>query len=249
MNKPVLTVENLHKTYGALTATNDVSLTLRVAEIHALIGPNGAGKSTFISQVAGETIPNSGRITMGDTDITKLSVAARAQAGLGRSFQVSSLAMPETVRSNIALAVQAQAGSSFRFWRKVRTNAQIQEAVDATLDRVGLSNRAEVSVATLSHGERRLVELACALALQPRLLLLDEPMAGLGQEGANVMTQFLAELKSDIPILLVEHDMDAVFRLADRITVLVDGRVIAQATPAEIRADKAVREAYLGEDI
>ncbi len=243
-----LAVHGLSKRFGGLTATDDVSLALRAGEIHALIGPNGAGKSTLIGQIAGWIAPDAGRITLAGRDVTALGVAERARLGLGRSFQVSSLALPLSARRNVMLAAQAREGRVFGFWSPVRCDRRLVEAAEAALARVGLLPRAAVPAAELSHGERRLLEVACALALGPKALLLDEPMAGLGPEGSAGLTNLLAELKAEAPILLVEHDMDAVFRLADRITVLVSGRVIVSGPVEAIRGDAAVRAAYLGED-
>ncbi len=244
----LLSIRGLSKSFGALKATDDVTLDLRPGEIHALIGPNGAGKSTLIGQVAGWIRPDAGRIELMGRDVTRLPVHRRARMGLGRSFQVSSLALPISARRNVMLAVQARLGSSFRFLRPVRTDRRLRDEADAALARVGLSGRADAQAAELSHGERRQLEVACALALKPSILLLDEPMAGLGPEGSAELTRFLADLKREAAILLVEHDMDAVFALADRVTVLVQGRVLMTGTGAEVRADPAVREAYLGED-
>ena len=235
MTEPALAVADLRKSFGGLKATDGVSLDLRPGEIHALIGPNGAGKSTLIGQIAGWIAPDAGRILLGGEDVTGLSAARRARLGLGRSFQVSSLAAP------------ARQGSSFRFWRQTRTDRRLTEAADAALDRVGLLDRGHVPAAELSHGERRQLEVACALALAPKALLLDEPMAGLGPEGSARLTEMLDALRREAPILLVEHDMDAVFRLADRVSVLVYGRIVSQGDVAHIRADPAVREAYLGD--
>jgi len=245
---PVLRIEGLTKSFGALKATDAVDLDLRQGEIHALIGPNGAGKSTLIGQIAGWLKPDAGRIRLDGRDVTDLSVAARARLGLGRSFQVSSLALDLSARRNVMLAVQARAGSSFRFWRPVRSDPELTGPADAVLGEVGLGDRADLPVSALSHGERRLVEVACALALRPKALLLDEPMAGLGPDGTEALTVLLAALRAQAPILLVEHDMDAVFRLADRISVLVGGRVLMTGTAEQVRASAAVREAYLGEE-
>ncbi len=247
MTEPVLEIRHLEKSFGALKATDDLSLNLNRGEIHALIGPNGAGKSTLVGQIAGTIKPDSGAIFLMGEDITTMSVAKRAQLGLGRSFQVSSLAMPLSVRRNVAMAVQSEQGSSFGFWWPVRWNKAINREVAEVLERVGLTDRAKMRVEELSHGERRQVEVACALALKPRALLLDEPMAGLGQDGSARMTTFLHELKNEVPILLIEHDMDAVFALADRISVLVYGKVIASGNELDIKAHPMVREAYLGE--
>ncbi|MEM1275724.1 MAG: ABC transporter ATP-binding protein [Pseudomonadota bacterium] len=247
MSEPVLQVEGLSKSFGALKATDAVSLDLRPGEVHALIGPNGAGKTTLIGQIAGGIPPDAGRILLAGEDITRLSVAARAKRGLGRTFQISSLGMDLTARRNVMIAAQGLQGSSFRFWRAVRADNALTTAADEALAAAGLPERAEIPVAELSHGERRQVELACALALKPRVLLLDEPMAGLGAEGTQAMTVFLDRLRAQVPILLIEHDMDAVFQLADRISVLVYGQIIASGTVEEIRANAQVRDAYLGE--
>jgi branched-chain amino acid transport system ATP-binding protein len=247
MAEPVLAVTGLVKHFGALRATDDVSLDLRPGEIHALIGPNGAGKSTLINQIAGTLRPNSGTISFAGKDITALGVAARARLGLGRTFQVSSLAPEFSALRNVMLAVQALEGSSFRFFRPVMRDDRLVEPAMAALYRVGLAGRARVPAAELSHGERRQLEIAIALALGSKTFLLDDPMAGMGPEGSKRLTGFLDGLRAEAPILLVEHDMDAVFALADRITVLVYGKVIASGTVAEIRADAAVRKAYLGE--
>ncbi|MGO1119995.1 ABC transporter ATP-binding protein [Rhodovibrionaceae bacterium A322] len=247
-SSPLLQITGLQKSFGALVATDQVSLSLHEGEIHALIGPNGAGKSTLISQIAGTLAPDSGEIALAGSNLKGLSVAARARLGLGRSFQVSSLAAPLSARRNVMIAAQAASGSSFRFWGAVRKDKDLVAAAESALDRVGLLERADLPVAELSHGERRQVEVACALALKPKILLLDEPMAGLGPGGSARLTDFLEKLKQEVPILLVEHDMDAVFRLADRISVLVYGRVIAQGSAEDIRNNPAVKEAYLGEE-
>ncbi|QOR39691.1 ABC transporter ATP-binding protein [Billgrantia diversa] len=247
MSDAVLTLSNLNKRFGALQATCDVSLDLRPGEIHALIGPNGAGKSTLIGQIAGGLKPDSGSIALAGREITPLSVAQRARLGLGRSFQVSSLAEPLSVKRNVMIAVQALQGHSFRFWKPVDRDANLLTPAMEALERMALTHRAETPVSELSHGERRQVEVACALALKPQVLLLDEPMAGLGPEGSARLTELLETLKHEVPILLIEHDMDAVFRLADRISVLVAGAVIAHGDGAEIRGNPQVREAYLGD--
>jgi branched-chain amino acid transport system ATP-binding protein len=246
MAEAVLALDHLAKAFGALKVTDDVSLDLRQGEIHALIGPNGAGKSTLIHQIAGSIRPDRGMLRFLGRDIAGLSVAARARMGLARSFQVSSLALEFSALRNVMLAVQARQGSSFRFVRPVREDASLTGPAMAMLVRVGLESRADVVAAELSHGERRKLEIAIALALEPKAFLLDEPMAGMGPEGSKDLTRFLDGLRADAPILLVEHDMDAVFALADRISVLVYGRVIASGKPAEIRRDAEVRKAYLG---
>lgn len=247
MAEPILEVRNLAKNFGGLKATDDVSLDLRQGEIHALIGPNGAGKTTLIHQISGSLKPSAGAIRFLGQDVTGLDVAARARLGLGRTFQISSLAMDFSALRNVMLAVQSRQGSSFRFFRDVKTDASLTEPAMAALARVGLDRRAKMPTAELSHGERRQLEIAIALALGSKALLLDEPMAGMGQEGSRALTKLLGALRAEAPILLVEHDMDAVFALADRISVLVYGRVIATGTVAEIRANPTVREAYLGD--
>jgi branched-chain amino acid transport system ATP-binding protein len=245
---PILTLSHLSKSFGALKATDGVSLTLHPGEIHALIGPNGAGKSTLIGQISGRIAPDSGTIIFKGRDITRMSVAQRARLGLGRSFQISSLIPEYSARRNVMLALQARQGHSFRVLRPVMRERGLLDPALAMLKRVGLDGRASVPSAELSHGERRLLEIAVALALEPACFLLDEPMAGLGTEGVGTLIDFLRGLKSEAPILLVEHDMDAVFALADRISVLVYGQIIASGTVDEIRNDPRVREAYLGEE-
>ncbi len=246
MTEPVLAVDGLTKTFGALRATDGVSLDVYPRQIHAQIGPNGAGKTTLLAQIAGELAPDAGRIRFLGHDIGALSVARRARLGLARTFQISSLAPDFSALRNVMLAVQA-AGSSFAFWTPVRTDRRLIDPAMAALERVGLAERASERVSALSHGERRQVELAVALAMRPKLLLLDEPMAGLGIEDSRRITDVLAGLRTETAMLLIEHDMDAVFALADQISVLVAGRMIASGTPAEIRASEEVREAYLGD--
>ena len=248
MAEPVLAISELSKTFGALKATDDVSLDLKRGEIHALIGPNGAGKSTLINQVAGTLKPDTGSIRFAGQELTGLTVAERARRGLGRTFQVSSLAPEFSALRNVMLAVQSVQGSSFRFFRPVMRDASLIEPAMSALERVGLADRAHLPTSELSHGERRQIEIAIALALGSRAFLLDEPMAGMGPEGSKKLTDFLDGLRAEAPILLVEHDMNAVFALADRISVLVYGRVIATGTVDEIRADPEVRRAYLGDE-
>ncbi|MCX7355301.1 MAG: ABC transporter ATP-binding protein [Alphaproteobacteria bacterium] len=248
MSDILLRAEGITKRYGGILACDNVGIELRAGETHAVIGPNGAGKTTLLAQLAGEIAPDSGRIHLGARDVTDLRAPERAALGLGRSFQITSVFREFTTRQNVALAVQAHDGHSFRFWRKARTDAALIEPARAMLDRLGLGDRAGVPAALLSHGEQRQLELAMALATKPRVLLLDEPMAGMGAADSERMTQLLSALKSEAALLLVEHDMDAVFALADRITVMTYGRVIATGTPAEIRANQVVRDAYLGAD-
>jgi branched-chain amino acid transport system ATP-binding protein len=248
MAEPVLQLSNLTKTFGALKATDDVSLDLRPGEIHALIGPNGAGKSTLIHQIAGSLKPDTGTIRFLGRDVGALGVPERARMGLGRTFQISSLTPEFSALRNAMLAVQARQGTSFRFFRPVMRDRSLTEPAMAMLERVGLADRATIPAAELSHGERRQLEIAIALALGSKAFLLDEPMAGMDPEGSKTLTGFLDQLRQEAPILLVEHDMDAVFALADRISVLVYGRVIATGSVSEIRNDAEVRRAYLGEE-
>lgn len=247
MADPVLSIQDLHKSFGALKATDGVTIDLHPGEIHALIGPNGAGKSTLIHQICGTLRPDSGTITLAGRDISQLAVAERARLGLGRTFQISSLIGEFSALRNVMLAVQAGEGSSFRFFKPVMRDRVLIDAAMVRLERVGLAARAHVPASELSHGEKRQLEIAIALALDVKAFLLDEPMAGMGPEGSKVLTGFLDTLRQEAPILLVEHDMDAVFALADRISVLVYGRVIATGTVDEIRNDPAVRQAYLGD--
>jgi branched-chain amino acid transport system ATP-binding protein len=248
MAEPLLRLERLAKSYGALVVTDDLSLDVLPGEIHALIGPNGAGKTTLIGQISGAIAPDAGRILFAGEDVTRLPMHARARAGLARSFQITTILPAFTALENVALAVQAQDGHSFRFLRPVAREAALNEKALAALRQVGLMDRAHVPAGALSHGEKRSLELAIALSQQPKLLLLDEPMAGTGREETDRLVALLRELRGAYAILLVEHDMSAVFALADRISVLVQGRVIATGAPAEIRADPRVREAYLGEE-
>ena len=244
----MLEVRGLTKSYGALRASDGIDFDVREGETHAVIGPNGAGKTTFISQLAGDLRPDAGRIVFAGEDVTQLRAPRRARKGLARSFQITSVYNDFTVLDNVALAVQARSGHSFRFWRHARRESALREPARRLLAELGLGARAEVLAANLSHGEHRQLEVAMALALEPRLLLLDEPMAGMGAEESQRMIGFLGTLKGRYSIVLVEHDMDAVFRLADRISVLVYGRVIATGAPEAIRASAEVRAAYLGEE-
>jgi branched-chain amino acid transport system ATP-binding protein len=243
----LLRVENLAKRFGGIVATDDLDFAVPEGELHAVIGPNGAGKTTLIAQLSGQLAPDSGRVQFAGNDITALPMHARSLLGLARSFQITSLFPDLAVLDNVALAVQAHAGHSFRFWRNARSEAELRDPARAALERVGLGARANLPASALSHGEHRLLELAMALASAPRMLLLDEPMAGLGPEESARMVTMLRDLKKGLTILLVEHDMEAVFALADRITVLVYGRVIASGKPHDIRNNAQVRDAYLGE--
>jgi branched-chain amino acid transport system ATP-binding protein len=245
--EPLLQIEGLAKRFGGVVASDDITLAVPRGELHAIIGPNGAGKTTLIGQLTGEMIPDAGRIRFGGTDISRLPAYRRSMMGLARSFQITSLFQDFTALDNVSLAVQAHAGHSFRFWRNARSEPELREPARKALARVGLSKRADALVANMSHGEHRQLEIAMALATAPRMLLLDEPMAGMGPEESQRMVALLRALKGELTILLVEHDMEAVFALADRITVLVYGRVIASGAPAEVRANEEVRRAYLGE--
>jgi branched-chain amino acid transport system ATP-binding protein len=245
--RALLEIEGLTKRFGGVVAADEISLAIWPGELHAIIGPNGAGKSTLIAQLSGEIVPDSGHIRFDGRDITTLPVYRRSQLGLARSFQVTTLFSDFTAIDNVALSVQAHAGHSFRFWRDARRETDLRERARAALVRVGLGERAGTLVADLSHGERRQLEIAMALAARPRMLLLDEPMAGMGLDESARLVDILRTLKGSITVMLIEHDIDAVFALADRISVLVYGRIIASGEPSAIRADIAVREAYLGE--
>ena len=249
MRGALLEVEGLSKRFRGVTASDNVQFDVREGELHAIIGPNGAGKTTLINQLAGEILPDSGCIKFAGRDITVLPTYRRSALGLARSFQITSLFLDFTALDNVALAVQAHAGHSFRFWRNARRDRQLREPALAALKRVGLEGRRDILVSRLSHGEQRQLELAMALATEPRLLLLDEPMAGLGPKESHHMVALLRELKGAVTILLIEHDMETVFSLAHRITVLVEGRAIASGAPATIRANPEVRRAYLGEEM
>ena len=248
MTGAVLKVENLCKSFGALPVSDAVNLEVKSGEIHAIIGPNGAGKSTLIGQVAGGLSPDTGSIFLNGQDITGLKMAHRAQLGLGRTFQISSLAMEMSVLENTILGAIGQRQDAHRFWSPVSRNADLGDIAMTALAAVGLSTHADQVVATLSHGQRRQLEVAVALTLRPKVFLMDEPMAGLGSEGTKTMTGFLDRLRQKAPILLVEHDMDAVFALADRISVLVYGKIIATGSVEDIRKNPEVRAAYLGND-
>ncbi len=233
--EPLLEIDALTKRFGGVTASDNISLKVPKGELHAIIGPNGAGKTTLIGQLAGEITPDAGRIVFDGSDITALPVHRRSQIGLARSFQITSLFPDFTALDNVALAVQAHAGHSFRFWRDARSDDALRQPAREVLDELGLSARADIRVANLSHGERRQLEIAMALVTQPRLLLLDEPMAGMGPDESARLVDTLRQLKGSFTILLIEHDMDAVFALADRISVLVYGRIIASGDAATIR--------------
>jgi branched-chain amino acid transport system ATP-binding protein len=244
----MLEVRALTKSFGALRATDGIDFDVAEGETHAVIGPNGAGKTTFISQLAGNLRPDSGSVRFAGADITNLSAPRRARMGLARSFQITSVYPEFSALDNVALAVQAHSGHSFRFWRTARGDPALVEPAERVLEEVGLLPRKNILAANLAHGEQRQLEVAMALATSPRLLLLDEPMAGMGTEESQRMIALLQKLKQTKTIILVEHDMDAVFRLADRISVLVYGRVIATDVPGKIKMNEDVRKAYLGEE-
>ncbi|HHH39037.1 MAG TPA: ABC transporter ATP-binding protein [Sedimenticola sp.] len=246
MGEDLLQVVCLNKHYGALHASRDITFSVREGEVHALIGPNGAGKTTLVGQISGELRPDGGTLLFGGRDITRLSGHRRARLGLARSFQITSLFDRLTVRQNISLAIQAHQGHSFRFWTRANRDPRLTRPVADALERVGLTGRAGLLAGNLSHGERRQLEVGMALAGRPRLLLLDEPMAGMGPGGTRRLSDLIRGLKGSLSILLVEHDMDVIFALADRITVLVYGAVVATGAPDEIRANPAVQRAYLG---
>jgi branched-chain amino acid transport system ATP-binding protein len=237
----------LVKRFGGLLATDSLDLTVEAGEVHALIGPNGAGKTTLISEIAGELAPDAGTIRFDGHDVTGLAVHQRALAGLARSYQITQVVPDFTALENVMLAVQAHAGHSFRFWRPTRTFASLKAPALDALTQVGLAGRAATLAGEMAHGQHRQLELAMALAAHPKLLLLDEPLAGMSQQENDEMIELLTRLKGRYSMLLVEHDMDAVFALADRITVLVYGRVIACGSPEAIRASEEVRAAYLGD--
>lgn len=247
MNDPVLAVHNLQKSFGALKATDDVSIDLKPGEIHAVIGPNGAGKSTLIAQICGGLKPDAGRVEVLGQNVTHTNMRMRAKAGIGRTFQISALAMEDTVLQNVLLGALGANGSPWRFFRPALGDADLRAVATEALVRVGLQDAAATVTSALSHGQRRQLEVAVALTLKPKAFVMDEPMAGLGAEGSKVLTGFLDGLRAEAPILLVEHDMDAVFALADRISVLVYGKIIETGTVEQIRSSQAVREAYLGD--
>lgn len=248
MTEPLLHIDNISKSFGALKASDNVTLDLFPGEIHALIGPNGAGKSTLIAQIAGSLTPDAGRVILEGRDVTAQDTVARARAGLGRTFQISSLAMEDSVLQNAVLGALGARQKRLGLFKRVMQDVTLRDTAMAALSEVGLEEFANFRTADLSHGQRRQLEVAVALTLNPHAFLMDEPMAGLGAEGSALLVTFLQKLKTRAPILLVEHDMDAVFQLADRISVLVYGRIIATGTPDEIRTNAEVREAYLGEE-
>lgn len=248
MSEPLLKVEQLRKSFGGVVATDNLDFDVMPGEIHAVIGPNGAGKTTFVAQIAGMLKSDSGSITFDGRDIAGKTAPERSHMGLARSFQISSVFHNFTAIENVALSIQAHAGHSFKFWKRASTDKELIEPAQKILDDVGLGDKALSLAGNLAHGQQRQLEIAMALATSPKMLLLDEPTAGMGTEESENMRQFLKDLKSKYSMLLIEHDMDTVFSLADRVTVLVYGRGIATGTPEEIRNNAEVRAAYLGED-
>jgi branched-chain amino acid transport system ATP-binding protein len=247
--EPVLQIDNLCKNFGGLRVTDGVTLEILPGEMHALIGPNGAGKTTLINQISGLLSPDEGRIFFSGRDVTQAEPNARAMLGLARSFQITSVLPGFTALENVSLAVQARSGSSYRFFGNASVEAALTDPAMAALSEVGLADRAHVVASHLSHGEKRALELAMALAMQPKLLLLDEPMAGTGPEETDKLVAVLQRLKGRFPMLLVEHDMHAVFALADKISVLIYGRILITGTPDQVRGDRQVIAAYLGDEM
>jgi len=245
----VLELKGVSKRFGGVVATDRVTLDVAPGEVHALIGPNGAGKTTLVGQISGALPADAGGISFLGSDITRAKQHERVQAGLARSYQITSIFKRFSVLENLALAVQARSGSSFSFWRPVAAEAALADEARAIAEEIGLSQRLEATAGNLAHGEQRALEVGLALATRPKLVLLDEPMAGMGPEESARMISLIGRVRAKVTVLLVEHDMDAVFRLADRITVMVNGRVIATGSPAQIRADAEVRRAYLGDEL
>jgi branched-chain amino acid transport system ATP-binding protein len=245
----VLELRNVCKHFGGVVATDDVTLEVARGEVHALIGPNGAGKTTLVGQISGMLPVDSGRIVFEGEDVSRLKAHARVRAGIARSYQVTSLFRRFSVLENLALAVQARSGSSFSFWRPLAAETALAEEAREIASQVDLQDKLDEQAGNLAHGEQRALEVGLALATKPRLLLLDEPMAGMGPQESARMIALIERLRSHLTVLLVEHDMDAVFRLASRITVLVNGRLIASGAPQAIRVDPEVRRAYLGDEL
>jgi branched-chain amino acid transport system ATP-binding protein len=248
MSDPLLHTQGLTKCFGAVKACNNLSLSIAPGEIHALIGPNGAGKTTLLNQLSGDLKPDAGRIYFDGREITRQPLYRRAHLGLARSYQITSLFKRLTVEENFLLAIQVHQGHSFRFWKNAADDSRLRNLISPAIEQMGLAERAKLLAGRLSHGEQRQLEVGMALAGNPKLLLLDEPMAGMGPGGAVELSKLIMKLKQRVSILLVEHDMEAIFALADRITVLVYGEVLITGTPREIRADSQVRQAYLGDE-
>ena len=249
MAEPLLRIEGLQKRFGGVVATDRVALEVESGEVHALIGPNGAGKTTLIAQISGSLAPDAGRIQFAGADVTAMPQHDRVRAGLARSYQITSIFRRFSVAENLSLAVQARSGSSFAFWQPVARESGLVEQARTIAAQVGLKDRFDTVAGSLAHAEQRSLEVGLALATNPKLLLLDEPMAGMGPDESHRMIELIQRLREKVSVLLIEHDMDAVFRLADRISVLVNGALIATGTPAEIRTNPEVKRAYLGDEI
>lgn len=249
MTPALLQIDGLVKRFGGLTATDHAHLSVRAGEVHALIGPNGAGKTTLIHQISGSLAPDAGQIRFDGVDITRRPMHERVLSGLARSYQITNIFKRLSVLDNLAMAVLARSGSSLRFWRAARAEQARYDEAAQVAERVGLGARLHTLAGALAHGEQRQLEVGLGLATRPRLLLLDEPMAGMGPDESERMVQLLQSVRADVTLLLIEHDMEAVFRLADHLSVLVAGRIIASGSPAEIRANDEVRRAYLGDEV
>ena len=245
----MLSLRNVSKRFGGVVAVDSVTLEVAPGEVHALIGPNGAGKTTLINQISGSVPCDQGRISFEGIDLTRARAHERVRAGLARSYQITSIFRRFSVLENLALAVQARSGSSFSFWRPVEKETALVDEARAVAEEVGLSQRIHLQSGQLAHGEQRALEVGIALATRPKLVLLDEPMAGMGPEDSQRMIELIARIRAQVGVLLVEHDMDAVFRLAERISVMVNGRLIATDSPESIRANPEVRRAYLGDEL
>lgn len=248
MGEQLLQVNGLHKSFGALRATNNLSFSVTKGHIHALIGPNGAGKTTIVNQLSGDMLPDSGTILFDGMDITNVKGYRRARLGIGRSFQITHIFEKLTVAENMSLSICARAGHNFSFWHHWRNSRPVRQELENALERIDLGSRAHFIAAHLSHGEKRQLEVGMALVGEPKLLILDEPMAGMGPGGTVELSKLISRLKGRTTILLVEHDMDVVFSLADQVTVLVYGENIASGNPDQIRDNETVRAAYLGEE-
>jgi branched-chain amino acid transport system ATP-binding protein len=249
MPEPLLRLEGLRKSFGSLVVTDNLTLDIIPGETHAIIGPNGAGKTTLINEISGLVAPDDGKILFAGADVSRLPPQTRAMRGLARTFQITSIVPGFPVLENVALAVQARSGTSFRLFGRAADEAALNGPAMAALEQTGLAGRAQVGAGDLSHGEKRALELAIALAMKPKLLLLDEPMAGIGREETEQQIELLTRLKGRVTMILVEHDMAAVFALADRISVMIGGRILVTGTPERVRADPQVATAYLGEQM